>query len=91
MLKPIEAKTIPVEQQIFNESWAIIKTFYNITEFNNDMEWNNLMERLRKLYEVGNGAAHTQILSNQMALLLGDYFEILCKGKDANSTQKEGN
>lgn len=81
MLTPATAKELPVEQAIFNEAWAMIKEYHFIEAWGNDAEWEQVVERSGKLYELGKGKPELEALSKGMALLIIEYLEKISKDK----------
>lgn len=75
-LKPITAKELSVEQALFNSGWNILKRYGNISNKENDEEWERLIEEINSLYEFskGRGKAVEQ-LSKSIALGVCNYLE----------------
>ena len=81
MLTPTTAKELPVEQAIFNEAWAMIKEYHNIEAWGNDAEWEQVVDRSGKLYELGKDKPELISLSKGMAMLVIEYLEKISKDK----------
>ena len=81
MLTPATAKELPVEQAIFNEAWAMIKEYHNIEAWGNDAEWEQVVDRSGKLYELGKEKPELISLSKGMAMLVIEYLEKISKDK----------
>lgn len=81
ILKPAQAKDIPLEQKIFSEAWVMLKAYYNIEAWENDEEWDEVVKRANSLYELGKGSPHTEALAKSLTLGVLEYLELISKDK----------
>lgn len=81
ILKPVDAKEIPVEQKIFNEAWDMLKTYHDIKARGNDKEWSDAIDRADYIYRLGSGKPETEALSIALSMGVIRYLENISKGE----------
>lgn len=75
-LKPVTAKEIPTEQAIFNSAWDILKRYGNISNKENDEEWEKFIGEINSLYEMNkNKGSEVEQLSKYVTLGVCNYLE----------------
>ena len=82
MLEPATAKDMPVEQEIFNKAWGLIKTYHNIECWGMDREWDRVVYLTEKIYSLGQDKEpEIQSLAKNIALAVVEYLELISKDK----------
>lgn len=81
MLTPATAQELPVEQQIFNEAWKMVKAYHNIEAWGMDKEWEQAVAQAENIYSLRNGKPEIDSLTKNVALAVLEYLELISKDK----------